>query len=100
MAKFTCYVCSKPVITGQKFTFTKNGAVHYYCFISEKSKTVAEQNAEKLSVLSQLLESELQHLINILNIKDMPGELKELIDKKYKDIEKAVVETTNAINSL
>ncbi len=100
MAKFTCYVCNKPVVTGQKFTFTKSGAVHYHCFISEKSKNVDEQNSGKLSVLSQLLDSELQHLLNILNIKDAPEELKELINRKYKDIEKAVVETTNAINSL
>lgn len=100
MAKFQCYVCSKPVVTGQKFTFTKSGAVHFTCFIGEKSKIIADESHEKLSVLSQLLDSELQHLLNILNLKDVPEEVKEIVSKKYKDIEKAVVETTNAINSI
>jgi len=100
MAKFQCYVCNKPVVTGQKFTFTKSGAVHFTCFIGEKSKSVSEESHVKLSILTQLMDSELQHLLNILNMKDVPEDLKEVLNRKYKDIEKAVVETTNAINSL
>ena len=45
-------------------------------------------------------DKELQHLISVLDIKDVPESLKETIRLKYKDIEKACGETTRLISDL
>lgn len=101
MAEFNCYVCSKKVLTGEKFTFTKEGAVHFDCFISRKRSELSEPKVEQLRVLSILLDSELQHLLNILTVQqNVPDSQKENIRLKYKDIEKAAGETTKLISSL
>lgn len=100
MAEFNCYVCSKKVLTGEKFTFTKDGAVHFDCFVSTRRKELPESKIEDLRVLSIILDSELQHLLNILEVKDVPESQKENARLKYKDIEKAAGETTKLISSL
>ena len=43
MAEFKCYECGKTVKTGEKFTFTKKGSVHFECFIGSKRKEVAPE---------------------------------------------------------
>ncbi len=100
MAEYKCYVCEKPVKTGEKFTFTKKGGVHMDCFIGERRKQIQSEKVEQLRVLSQILDSELQHLINILAINGVPEGLKETVRLKYKDIEKAAGETTRMISEL
>ena len=100
MAEFNCYVCSKEVLTGEKFTFTKEGAVHFDCFVSKRRKEIEESKVEELRVLSIVLDSELQHLINILGVQNVPESQKENVRLKYKDIEKAAGETTKLISSL
>ena len=100
MAEFKCYVCETPVKTGEKFTFTKSGSVHFDCFVSQRRKEVKVEKQETLRVLANLLDSELQHLLNILSIKDVPEALKEQVRIKYKDIEKAAGETTRLISEL
>lgn len=100
MAEFKCYACGKKVKTGEKFTFTKSGSVHFDCFISSRRKEISETNQEKLRALSILLDVELQHLLGILTISDQPEGVKENIRLKYKDIEKACGETTRLISEL
>lgn len=100
MAEFNCFVCAKKVLTGEKFTFNKEGAVHFDCFISKRRKEIDESKSENLRVLSLLLDSELQHLINLLNVQNVPESEKENVRLKYKDIEKAAGETTKLIGSL
>lgn len=100
MAEFTCYECSKIARTGEKFTFTKSGPVHFDCFISRKRSEIAPEKEQQLSVLTSLLDSELQHLLDILDMKDVPESLKEGVRLKYKDIEKACGETTRLISAL
>lgn len=100
MAEFNCYICKNSVKTGEKFTFTKSGAVHFSCFIAEKNKSIKKEDIDKLRALTILMDSELQHLINILNIKDIPADIEEKIRVKYKNIEKELNETTQLINSL
>lgn len=100
MAQFTCYECSKPAETGDKFTFTKSGPVHFDCFVSKKRSEISKDKEPQLSVLASLLDSELEHLLDILSLKDVPESLKEGIRVKYKDIEKAAGETTRLISAL
>ena len=100
MAEFKCYACGTKVKTGEKFTFTKSGSVHFDCFISSRRKEVSEGNQEKLRVLSILLDVELQHLLGVLSIGDQPESVKENVRVKYKDIEKACGETTRLISEL
>lgn len=100
MAEFKCYSCGTKVKTGEKFTFTKSGSVHFDCFISSRRKEVAEGNQEKLRVLSTLLDVELDHLLGILAISNQPESIKETVRLKYKDIEKACGETTRLISEL
>lgn len=100
MAEFNCYICKNSIKTGEKFTFTKSGAVHFACFIGEKSKGIRKEEFDKLRALTILMDSELQHLLNILSIKDIPADIQEKIRIKYKNIEKEVNETTQLINSL
>ncbi|AKA49330.1 hypothetical protein IX51_09695 [uncultured archaeon] len=101
MAEFNCYVCSKKVLTGEKFTFTKDGAVHFDCFVSKKRSEIEESKVEQLRVLSLVLDSELQHLLNVLGVQQNGPEIqKENIRLKYKDVEKAAGETTKLISSL
>ncbi|MCL5680772.1 MAG: DUF2175 family protein [Candidatus Thermoplasmatota archaeon] len=100
MAEFRCFECGNTVVTGEKFTFTKEGAIHFSCLVSKKSRSIKKENYAKLRVLTILMDSELQHLLNILNIKDVPQEMADKIRVKYKDIEKAVNETTQLLNSL
>lgn len=100
MAEFKCYGCGTSVKTGEKFTFTKSGSVHLDCFISSRRKEVSEDKQERLRVLSLVLDSELQLLLDHLSIKDIPEDTKEEARTKYKDIEKAAGETTRMISSL
>ncbi|WP_393972089.1 DUF2175 family protein [Oxyplasma meridianum] len=100
MAEFQCYVCNKKVKTGEKFTFTNSGSVHFDCFASSRRKEVGPEKVEQLSVLVSLLDSELRHLLNILDIQAFSPEAKEMLKTKYKDIEKAAGETTRMISSL
>ncbi len=100
MVEFNCYLCKNSIKTGEKFTFTKNGAVHFTCFISDKSNKIRKEDYDKLRALTLLLDSELQHLLSILNIKDIPADIQEKIRLKYKNIEKEVNETTELISSL
>lgn len=100
MAEFECYVCKKKVKTGEKFTFTKTGSVHFDCFASSKRKEIHADKAEKLSVLVSLLDSELSHLLVILNLQAFSSDAREMLKTKYKDIEKAAGETTRLISEL
>lgn len=100
MAEFKCYECSTAVKTGEKFTFTKKGSVHFDCFVSSRRKDVAPEKQEKLRVLSIILDSELQLLLDHLGIKDIPEDTKEAARLKYKDVEKAAGETTRMIFEL
>ncbi len=100
MAEFKCYDCNTKVKTGEKFTFTKKGSVHYDCFISSRRKEVAEGKQERLRVLSIILDLELQLLLGHLSIQDMPEDTKDDARLKYKDIEKAAGETTRLISEL
>jgi len=100
MAEFECYVCKKKVKTGEKFTFTKSGSVHFDCFASTRRKEIAAEKVEKLSILVSLLDSELTHLLNILNLQTFSPDAKEMLKTKYKDIEKAAGETTRMISDL
>ena len=98
MAEFKCYECSKGVVTGEKFTFTKEGSVHMDCFLASKRKKLSEEKLEQFRVLSLILDSELTHLINLINIKPQEGKGKDDHKIKYKDVEKAAGETTRKIS--
>lgn len=100
MAEYRCYVCEKPVKTGEKFTFTKKGGVHFDCFVAQRRREIQPEKIDQLRVLSQVLDSELQHLINILSVQGVPEEMNEKVRLKYKDIEKAAGETTRMISDL
>ena len=100
MAQFKCYVCNDEVRTGEKFTFTKKGSVHFDCFVSAKRKGIKPEKAEMLRTLSLILDSELSHLLNLLRINPNDEMSKEYERIKYKDIEKAAGETTKKIDEL
>jgi hypothetical protein len=100
MAQFECCECKKLLVTGEKFTFTKKGSVHFDCFISAKRKELDDSKAEEFRVLSLLLDSELTHLINLINIKSKEGPGLEFHRLKYKDVEKAAGDTTKKISEL
>ncbi len=100
MAQFKCYVCKEDVRTGEKFTFTKKGSVHFDCFVSAKRKGIDSEKAEMLRTLSLILDSELSHLLNLLRINPEDDKSKEYERAKYKDIEKACGETTKKIEEL
>jgi hypothetical protein len=101
MVEFKCYSCSKPVVTGEKFTFTGRGAVHFDCFVADKRDEISVDKVPRLRVLSSVLESELEHLLNLLNARSSESEeYREEMRIKYKDIEKAAGETTTLISKL
>jgi hypothetical protein len=100
MAQFKCYECSSDVKTGQKFTFTKKGSVHFDCFVSAKRKSIDPEKAEMLRTLSLILDSELTHLLNLLRISPEDDASKEIEKTKYKEVEKAAGETTRRIDEL
>lgn len=100
MAEFNCYVCAKKLRSGEKFTFTKSGPVHFDCFVSSRRKEITDDKHEELRALSLVLDSELQHLINLLSIKSEDGNSTDLLKSKYKEIEKASGETTRIISNL
>ncbi|MEM0158485.1 MAG: DUF2175 family protein [Thermoplasmataceae archaeon] len=100
MAEFNCYICKGKVMTGEKFTFTKSGAVHFDCFISDRRKSLPPEKHESLRALAIVLDVELTHLLGVLGVQNVPENLKETIRVKYKDIEKVCGETTRLISSL
>lgn len=100
MAEFKCYLCSKIVKTGEKFTFTKEGAVHFDCFISNKREKINADKEEELRTLSLILDLELTHLIGMLSIHPQTDEAKGIHNTKYKEIEKQAGETTKRIYEL
>lgn len=100
MAEFKCYECDTKVRTGEKFTFTKKGSVHFDCFIAARRSEIAPEKQENLRVLTTVLDIELDHLLGSLTLQDVPEELKETARVKYKDVEKACGETTRMISEL
>jgi Uncharacterized protein conserved in archaea len=100
MAQFTCFECNSEVRTGEKFTFTKKGSVHFDCFVSSKRKGLESSKVEQLRTLSLILDSELTHLLNLLKINPEHEGAKEYEKQKYKDIEKAAGDTTRKIDEL
>lgn len=100
MAEFNCYVCSGKVQTGEKFTFTKGGAVHYDCFISSRRKELPSEKMEALRALSLLLDHQLGYLLNVLHLKTESPDAVEVLKKAYKEIEQGAGETTRAISAL
>lgn len=100
MAEFQCYECNTKVKTGEKFTFTKKGSVHYDCFISSRREEVSADKQEHLRVLSTVLDLELQLLLGHLSLHDVPEDMKDAARLKYKDVEKSCGETTRLISEL
>lgn len=100
MAEFNCYVCSGKVITGEKFTFTKKGSVHFDCFIGSRRKELPAEKHEQLRDLSLLLDSQLKYLLDVLAIKSGTGSDNEVISTAYKNSEKEAGETTRRIAEL
>lgn len=100
MAQFKCFECNGEVRTGEKFTFTKKGSVHFDCFISSKRKGLDPSKEEQLRTFSLILDSELTHLLNLLKINPEHEGAKEYERQKYKDIEKAAGDTTKKIDEL
>ncbi|BAB59622.1 TVG0468499 [Thermoplasma volcanium GSS1] len=100
MAEYKCYVCEKPVKTGEKFTFTKKGSVHYDCFIADKRNKLGEEKLENLRVLSILLDSNLQNLVNVLGVPADSPELAEIKRQNIQSIEKMAGDITRKIEEL
>lgn len=100
MAEFKCYNCEGKVQTGEKFTFTKKGAVHFDCFISSRRSEVSADKLEALRALSLLLDYQLGHLLDVLDLKTESDEASEVLKKAYKEIEQGAGETTRAISAL
>lgn len=100
MAEFKCYECTGKVQTGEKFTFTKMGAVHYDCFISSRRKEIQVDKLEALRALSLLLDYQLGYLLEVLNLKTESPDATEVLRKAYKEIEQGAGETTRAISAL
>lgn len=100
MAEFKCYVCNAPVKTGEKFTFTKSGSVHFDCFVSTRRRDLPEDKKENLRHLSILLDSQLSYLINVLNLKNETGGTNDTVNTAYKNIEKECGDTTRKISEM
>ncbi|MHB1492972.1 MAG: DUF2175 family protein [Thermoplasmataceae archaeon] len=100
MAEFKCYICSEKAMTGEKFTFTNSGAVHFDCFISHKRKELGAEHSSELSDLAVILDAELTHLLALLKTETHSEEGKKHLQSKYKEIEKTAGETTKLISSL
>lgn len=100
MAEFKCYECNGRVVTGEKFTFTKKGAVHSSCFLSARRKEIGKEKEDELMVLSTLLDHQLTYLLNLLNLKTDNEKISQIIKEAYKNIEKDAGETTRVISSL
>lgn len=100
MAEFFCYECNGKVQTGEKFTFTKKGSVHFDCFVSAKRKEIGTGKQEALRALSLLLDHQLGHLLNVLPLKSNDENASEVLKKAYKEIEQGAGETTRAISAL
>ncbi len=100
MAEFNCYECEGKVQTGEKFTFTKQGAVHFDCFISSRRNEISGGKQEALRALSLLLDDQLGHLLNVLSLKTEDDGASDVLKKAYKQIEQGAGETTRAISAL
>ncbi len=98
--EYGCYVCNKLIKTGEKFTFTKDGSVHFDCFISTKRKTVHEEKQEYLRTLSLILDYQLTYLVALLNVKTDDKESQDLLRKRITTIEKESGDITNNIYNL
>ncbi|MCL4332289.1 MAG: DUF2175 family protein [Candidatus Thermoplasmatota archaeon] len=100
MAEFNCYVCTGKVRTGEKFTFTRKGAVHFDCFISSRRTELKDEKHEELRTLSILLDSQLKYLLDILLLGKQDGGIGDYLNSKYKEIEAGCGETTRLISDL
>ena len=72
-------------------------ACGFYCFPQTPNDI---DKTETLRSLSLLLDSQLDHLMDILAIGTVEGSAGDLIKEKYKDVEKGAGETTRAISDL
>ncbi len=100
MAEFNCYECNGKARTGEKFTFTKKGPVHFDCFISSRRNELGEGKHEELSTLAKLLDHQLGYLLHVLGLKSDNEAVAEVLKKAYKEIEQGAGETTRAISAL
>ena len=100
MAEFKCFRCGFRMRTGEKFIFTNKGAVHFGCFEGERMSSVSKEKEGELRSLVMVMDSELQHLVNLLSIEIKDDKTRERMKTKIKEIEKAVTLTTNEMLAL
>jgi len=100
MAEFKCYECSKMVRSGEKFTFTKQGCVHFDCFVASRRRNIQEEKLEHLNVLSALLESELEHMINLYALRSNDEGINKALKNRITEIQKQSGETTRLMSEL
>ena len=98
--EYGCYICNKLIKTGEKFTFTKDGSVHFDCFLGTQRKNVHEEKQEYLRTLSLILDYQLTYLVALLGVKTDDKESQELLRKRISSIEKEGGEITNIIYNL
>jgi len=98
MAEFKCYVCNGPIKTGEKFTFTDSGAIHFDCFIHARRSQISPDKEESFRTLELLLDYQLDYLIRLLHLK-RDGKMPE-VEESYREIEKSATRTTKAILDL
>ena len=87
--KWKCYICGEDVIEGQKFTFTKDGAVHIHCLEKHLTKK-HKQDPEKLLKIERLIRALDLSSSGIVGYKQL--KLAEDDEKQRKFYEKLQIE--------
>ncbi|KAA8922962.1 DUF2175 family protein [Thermoplasma sp.] len=100
MAEFKCYICNSTVKTGEKFTFTKKGSVHYDCYVSSKRQQIGPEKTEEFRTLASLLDYSLQGLLNAMSIQTEKEEAAEAKRQSIQAYEKLAGDLTKKIEEL
>ncbi|PYB67944.1 DUF2175 domain-containing protein [Thermoplasma sp. Kam2015] len=100
MAEFKCYVCNSTVKTGEKFTFTKKGSVHYDCYVSSKRQNIDPSKEEEFRTLAMLLDYSLQALLNAMSIQTQKESAAEAKRQSIQAYEKLAGDITKKMEEL
>ncbi|MCG2880423.1 MAG: DUF2175 domain-containing protein [Vulcanisaeta sp.] len=97
-----CYRCGKDVVPGMRFTFTRNGAIHWECFRLNVSEAFKGSIPEDVNVLMELVDYLNEGIIKLreLEMRALSDGVRESVINRRKLLEGEAARVMKDLESL
>ncbi|ADN49479.1 DUF2175 domain-containing protein [Vulcanisaeta distributa] len=97
-----CYRCGEEVVEGMKFTFTKQGPIHWECFRAEVRDRFNGSIPEDVNIMLELLDYLADGIVKIkeLETRASSDELRQVLMARRKIIEGEMAKLMSELNKV